>query len=572
MRDYMVDVLSIWSKEGQRPEGTLEKVNKMRGQWIVGGLCLSLAAALLPTAAAQVNARSVQERLRVRFGDAADSPDEPLEEALATFYGRRDFQPAWIDSAGLTEDGALVVESLRMSRFQGLEPEDYDLAAIRELVSSQEPERLAVLDTLMTGAFLRYCYDIRSGRADPRDADPEWFVEADGIDHLTALEESIADGSLAEVLEGLMPPDPRYARLRKALEDYRRIAAGGGWPRLPEGPALKANVRHPAVVVLRKRLWASGDFARPDGDDLFNEDLEAAVVRFQDRHGLDADGVVGRKTNAALNVPVEERARQIVLNMERWRWMPRYTASRYILVNMAGFEMRVIENDVPTLRMRVVIGRPYRRTPAFTEAMTYVVVNPYWHIPPSLAVRDLLPKIREDPGYLERQGIRVFSDCTENAHELDGQGMDWSEISSRGFPYKLRQDPGPHNALGRIKFMLPNRFNIYLHDTPHREHFDLSVRAFSSGCIRLEEPLVLADYILGEAGWSPERIRETIAGGERRVVSLPRPIPVILVYWTAWVEKDGTVNFRDDVYGRDKLLVTALEAGVPGGIRTGAGR
>ncbi len=322
--------------------------------------------------------------------------------------------------------------------------------------------------------------------------------------------------------------------------------------------------------MLRKRLWTSGDLESPRQDDLFDEDLEAAVVRFQDRHGLDADGVGGRRTRTALDVPVEERLRQIVLNLERWRWMPRHADSRYILVNMAGFEMRVIEDEVPILRMRVVIGRPYRRTPAFCEAMTYVVVNPYWHVPPSLAVRDLLPKIREDSGYLERQGIRVFSDWTENARELDGQAMDWSNVSGRHFPYKLRQDPGPHNALGRIKFMLPNRFNIYLHDTPHREHFDLSVRAFSSGCIRLEDPLALADYLLGDAGWSPERVRETVASSKRRVVTLSRPIPVYLVYRTAWVERDGAVRFRDDVYGRDKLLATALETGVPGGIRTGA--
>jgi len=541
----------------------------MRRHRIVGCLCLALALATV-SGAAEVSVGSVQVRLRARFGDGAAPAEEPLEEALATFYGRRNYQPAWIDGSGLTEDGELVVDSLRTSRFHGLEPEDYDLATIRELAGSEEPERLALLDALMTGAFLRYCYDIRSGRADPRDADPEWFVEADGIDHLTALEESIGNGSLAEVLGGLMPPDPRYARLREALERYRRIAAGGGWPRLPEGPALKVNARDPAVVVLRKRLRASGDFESPDGDNLFDEELEAAVVRFQDRHGLEADGVVGRKTRAALDVPVGERSRQIILNMERWRWMPRHKDSRYILVNMAGFEMRVIENDVPTLRMGVVVGRPYRRTPAFTEAMTHVVVNPYWHVPPSLAVRDLLPKIREDRGYLERQGIRVFSDWTENARELDGRAMDWSGVSGRRFPYKLRQDPGPHNALGRIKFMLPNRFNIYLHDTPHREHFELSVRAFSSGCIRLEEPLVLADYVLGDVGWSPERIRKTVAGGKRRVVTLSRPIPVYLVYWTAWAEKDGTVHFRDDVYGRDKLLATALETGVPGGIRTGA--
>ncbi len=228
----------------------------MRSPWTLCRLYLGLAAAMVPAAAAELNVGSVQERLRARFGDGAARPEEPLEQALATFYGRRDYRPAWIDGSGVTDDGKLVVDSLEASRLQGLEPEHYDLTAIRERVGSQEPERLAVLDALMTGAFLRYCYDIRSGRADPRDADPEWFVEADGIDHLTALETSIADGSLAEVLGGLMPPDPRYARLREALAHYRRIAAAGGWPRLPAGPVLKVNAWDPAVGVLRKRLLA----------------------------------------------------------------------------------------------------------------------------------------------------------------------------------------------------------------------------------------------------------------------------------------------------------------------------
>jgi len=533
-------------------------------------LCLVFVLAVLPAGADEVVPNPLRERIQARLAQPDLRSSPALAEAVATFYTRRDYDPAWIGRAGLNEDGKLIVEILRDSWNHGLNPADYDLKAIDDRLGGGEIDALAAIEVLMTGAVLRYCFDVRSGRASPRDADPEWFVEADGIDHLAALEESLAEGNLAEVLGGLVPPDSRYARLQTALARYRAIADSGGWPRLEEGPALEPDLRHPTVVSLRQRLGATGDLDNPGSSDPYDAALEAAVVRFQARHGLDTDGVVGPKTRAALNVDVNERIQQIVLNMERWRWMPRHEYSRYIVVNMAGFELRVIEGDAEVRRMRVVIGRPYRRTPAFTEAMTYVDINPYWNVPPSLAVRDILPKVLEDPQYLQKQGIRVFSDWTENAQKLDRSAIDWAEVGGRGFPYKLRQDPGPHNALGRIKFMFPNRFNIYLHDTPHREHFPLSVRAFSSGCIRLEEPLDLAAYVLGDLGWTPEQIRQAVDSGSRRVISLPHPIPVYLVYWTAWVETDGTIHFRDDVYGRDKLLRTALTTGVPGGIRTGA--
>ena len=228
---------------------------------------------------------------------------------------------------------------------------------------------------------------------------------------------------------------------------------------------------------------------------------------------------------------------------------------------MAGFEMRVVEDDRSAMSMRVIVGRAYRSTPAFSESVKYLVLNPYWNIPTSIASADILPKLRQDPGYLARQRIRILSDWSEKARELDPLEIDWSQVGRR-MPYRLRQDPGPQNALGRVKFMLPNRFNVYLHDTPHRELFDRTVRTFSSGCIRLERPLDLAAHVLkGDAGWSLEAIRGAIESGERRAVRLPEPLLVYLVYWTVWVEKDGSVQFRDDVYGRDRLLTEALARG-----------
>ena len=529
------------------------------------------AAAAASAAAETPLVERVQEQLRRQFEETAHPAVADVAvvvEALGPFYRNREYRPAWVGPEGVLAEADSLLEAVRTAESQGLVPADYHLPQILSRLAAIRPERLAELDVLLSDAFLRYCLDVRSGRSDPRDADPEWFVFADGLDHMGALEAALADDSLHTLLGTLYPPDPRYARLRQALATYRAIAARGGWPALEGGGALKAGLQEPSVAVLRQRLRATGDLNSEGGGELFDEDLENALRGFQLRHGLDSDGVVGVKTRHALNRPVEERIQQIILNLERWRWMPRALGRRHILVNMAGFELRVFEDEEATLSMRVVVGRTYRRTPAFDGSMSYLVLSPYWNVPTSLATRDILPKVQKDPDYLQQQGIHVFSDWSENARELDPLAIDWSQISSAGFPYKLRQDPGPMNALGRVKFMFPNRFNVYLHDTPHRELFDRTVRTFSSGCIRLERPLELADYVLrGADGWSPGRIRSAVDGGQRKVVRLPEPLTVFLVYWTAWVEKEGMVHFRDDVYGRDKLLREALARGVPEGLR-----
>ena len=480
-------------------------------------------------------------------------------ESLRPFYRKRGFRPAWLGPTGPVAEARSLIETIRRADTQGLEPSDYHLPQILSRLAGDAPEPMSELDILLSDAFLRYCLDLVLGRTDPRDADPEWFLETEGIDHMAVLGRALASRTLDRLLSTLYPSDPRYSRLRQALEKYRRIAATGSWAPLPEAQTLKVDVKNPAVMALRRRLKATGDLGEGGGGDLFDPEVEEAVRRFQQRHGLDADGVVGPKTRAALDLPVEERIRQLVLNLERWRWMPKALENRYLLVNMAGFDLRAMEEGRSVMSMRVVVGRAYRRTPAFDKTMTYLVFNPYWNVPPSLAVRDILPKVRQDSDYLTRLGIRVFSDWSESARELDPHQIDWSQVSARRFPYKLRQDPGPRNALGRIKFMLPNKFNIYLHDTPHREHFPLSVRAFSSGCIRLERPEAMAVYVLrGAGGWTPERVHATVESRERRVQSLPEPVPVYLVYWTAWVEPDGTVHFRDDIYGRDGRMWEAL--------------
>jgi len=482
-----------------------------------------------------------------------------LAEELTSFYRSREYRPLWVGDAGPLPGREELVAAIRRAGSEGLVPEDYHLSAILAQTGEDTPDGIAGLDLLLTGAFARYARDVGSGRPHARQADPEWFLVSDRGDHLQGLASAIAAGTLGKTVAGLPPPDPRYARLREALDRYRRIAARGGWPVELGTEALKSGVRDPAVLAVRERLRATGDLQEPGGDELFDPDLERAVRRFQTRLGLEADGVVGKKTRSALAVPVADRISQIIVNMERWRWMPRDLGLRYILVNMAGFDLRAFEGGREALGMRVIVGRAYRRTPSFGKSMTYLVFHPHWNIPPKLAVLDVLPKVRKDPNHLSKEGIRVFSGWGPGASELDPDAIDWSMVPRRPFPFKLRQDPGPRNALGRIKFMLPNRFDVYLHDTPHRELFRRAVRTFSSGCIRLEKPLDLAAFVLKpDPRWDPDRIQEAVESFEQKTVSLTRPIPVYVVYWTAWVEEDGTVHFRDDVYGRDKRLEEAL--------------
>jgi murein L,D-transpeptidase YcbB/YkuD len=283
------------------------------------------------------------------------------------------------------------------------------------------------------------------------------------------------------------------------------------------------------------------------------------VKHFQKRHGLDIDGIVGSKTLGALNVTAAERLRQIEVNMERWRWLPRDLGDRYIRVNIAGFELDVFEAGRQVMNMRAITGRDYRRTPVFSDMMTYLVINPYWNVPWNIAVKDKLPLIRENPDYLAQQKMILMSGWGADVVEIDPSTIDWSEVTPKDFVWRLRQDPGPLNALGRIKFMFPNKFNVYLHDTPSRELFEQAVRTFSSGCIRIEHPVDLAEYLLrGYPEWTRPAILAAIDKGDERTVRLLEPIPVYVLYCTAWVDETGEISFRNDVYGRDGVVADAL--------------
>jgi murein L,D-transpeptidase YcbB/YkuD len=495
---------------------------------------------------------------------------------IPAFYHRRGYVPAWSGRDGYFLLADSLLATILESEREGLNPHDYHLAAIESLLSGIrgkrsggkpfDPDEGSDLDLLLTDAFLLYGSHLLAGRVNPETLHTDWVAYNPDMDLAALLESALAGDNVGATLRGLLPPHPGYAGLQNALTHYRNLASSGGWPVIPPGENLRKGHRSYRVDQLRNRLAITGDLDLSFEEEFppFDETLEAAVRRFQRRHGLEDDGTVGRDTLAALNVPIEERVRQIELNMERWRWIPHDMGNRHILVNIPDYKMSVVENSEIRMAMRIIVGKDYTATPVFSGSIKYMEVNPYWNIPQSIAIEEILPKIRKDPGYLENQKIRVFENWRENAPEIDPVTVDWNEVEGRGFSFKLRQDPGPLNPLGRVKFIFPNKFAVYLHDTPVQGLFQNPTRGFSHGCIRVEKPLNLAATLLrDDIRHSREKILEAIESGVRETIPLREPMPVHILYWTAWVDDGGRIQFRKDIYARDNPLDLALKENPP---------
>jgi L,D-transpeptidase YcbB len=520
----------------------------------------------------------VRELIRNRIEAAGFLPQISVKDdliyasvMLLEFYERRVYRPAWLDQNGPTPQVDELILAISGAHREGLRPEDYhleNLSLLMEHINESWKNKknlnahlLVDLELLCTDAFLIYAAPLFAGKVNPVGLYSQWIAYRRETDLAEVLQNALNSGRISASLEALAPPQVEYARLREALLRYRRLERKGPIPAIPGGPKIQVGQHDERIPALRNWLQYLGDFSDPSATDLklFDEELEKAVRLFQKRHGLIADGLVGTATLTALNQPIGERITQIIVNMERYRWLPQNWGRRYILVNIANFELEVIEDDQKVLFMPVIVGRDYRRTPVFSGSITYLVFCPFWHVPHNLALHDILPAARKDSTYLVKQNMKVMQGWGSDAKEIDPSNIDWSQVTPDNFKYRFRQEPGPNNALGRVKFMFPNQFNVYLHDTPARELFNQEKRAFSSGCIRVAKPLELAEYLLrGHQRGSPDNINSIIQQWQEQTLRLPEAIPVHLLYWTAWCDKAGLVHFRNDIYSRDEPLREAL--------------
>jgi len=454
-----------------------------------------------------------------------------------------------------------LLAAVRDADAHGLDPDDYHRPEIERRLA--DPPRDAAdrvdLDLLLTDAMVRLAYHLVYGKVDAKRLDPHWNLarEIDGQRAVEALRGVLASAWIPDALAALAPSHRAYLRFRGALARYRALVAAGGAEPMPAGPKLALGSEGPRVLALRRRLAVEGDLAPGALDSpLFDAGLEQAVEHAQRRYGLEPDGVVGPATLAALDVPLQARVDQIRLNLERARWVLHAVSGRLVLVDVAGFHLHYFDGDLDWTT-RVVVGRPYRRTPSFRSEIRYLVLNPTWTVPPTILRNDVIPAVRRDAGYLARRQMRVLD---AGGREVDPRRIDWASAAAGRFPYQIRQSAGPGNALGRLKFMFPNPYSVYLHDTPQTELFERAERAMSSGCIRVEQPLELAVMLLADpVRWSREALEAEIAKGATRTVTLGEPVPVILMYWTVDADADGTVYFRKDLYGRDPAVLRALD-------------
>jgi L,D-transpeptidase YcbB len=518
-----------------------------------------LAAGVLATACgggAELQSRTgeaIGAMLRTLPGDSvvtlATGDTLHVSATTMAFYRGREWHAAWIGSAGPHERGTAVHESLGRAWEDGLPPARYRHEVARNVLERLEAtgetrlsdslavRHLASLDLLLSEGFNRLTRDLLDGMLDPSQAGLDYRITRESPPAGSLLDHVLAGEAPADLVAQLRPSIPHYDRMRTALLAFHEAESAGGWSRVNSGAALQEGARAAGVTELRQRLIDGIDAeeaalaGRGAADpSLFDVDLKRAVQRFQERHAIEPDGAVGPTTLRELNHTVQEWIAEIRLNLDRWRWLPSDLGERYVIVNIAGFELEVVEQGQVIESMNVVVGMESTQTPVFADSIRFVVVNPYWNVPDGIMARTIAPAMALDPNYLAKHDMEI----------VDG---------------RVRQRPGPQNSLGRYKFIFPNEFDVYLHDTPDGHLFSRAERAFSSGCVRIERPRDFARLLLRlQSDRDPDSLDAIRASGEERWIELDRPLPVYLLYFTAWAQEDGTVRFHHDVYGRSEAL------------------
>ena len=513
---------------------------------------------------------AVQQRLG---GKQPGSVGDEAWEHTKRLYARFQQSPLWFEKGGLDKDRVeALTNALLGATDDGLRIDDYPLSEVAHAISAvratKQPtaEQLADADVLLTAAYASLGEDLLVGQVDPKAVGQSWHIDARDENVDSALVRTLVKQPLDKAINAMRPNDEEYVALQKELVRFREVVGKGSWKAIPAGKALKRGQTDSPerIAALRDRLQAEGitvpgasssstssrdgaSAPRSAAGAVFDDGLASAIAEFQARHGINVDSSLGKETVDALNVPAEYRLGQIAANLERHRWLPRALGARYIYVNVPAFQLQAFDKGEPALTMKVIVGQEYedKATPVFSDSMETVVFRPYWNVTPDIQAKEIEPKVAADPGYLAANDMEY-----------------WTDNGKR----RIRQRPGPKNSLGFVKFLFPNDFNIYLHDTPNHELFEKDVRAFSHGCIRVEKPSELAQWVLG---WDASKVDEAMRDGpDNRGVKLPKKIPVYITYGTAYL-RDGRLYFGNDLYHRDDELVKAIAQGAvvsPGGV------
>lgn len=461
----------------------------------------------------------------------------------------------WIDKLQLKDQAYHALEFIAVSANHGLNPNDYHFDLLQQLDPQLNESEAHLFDLMLSDGLLKLIRDMSVGRLDPDVVDPKWSIPRVTFDATAFLQHALSSNNFKTSLNSLVPASDQYRQLTAAAARYLEFVDHGGWHKIPATPELRAGDVHQNIAAIRDRLLFEDNkpgLPRPGKLNHYDKELEQAVQQFQRRHSILADGIIGPATLRAMNVSAADRLQQININLERLRWLPDDLGKRYIMVNLANYRLTAIEDDQVKLDMRVIVGKSKRATPSFSSQITHIVSNPHWYIPNKLARMDLLPKQQSNPNYFDRYNIRVFTIENGERTEINPDSVDWHSVSNQHFPYSLVQDAGKNNALGRLKFILPNRWKIYLHDTPSKSLFNKSRRTFSSGCIRVEDPFALANFSLSSKT-NQQKLLDIASSNESYSTKLEQPLSVYAVYTTVWF-LENEIIFSPDSYLRDRKM------------------
>lgn len=491
----------------------------------------------------------------------------PMMHEVSKVYRLRDYALIWSDGISYNEHAHLLLQVIKNARKLGLNPADYDEEIIQYFLETRidDTRILSKSDVTFTHAYMRLAANIDQNKySTGYDLSTNFGL----LGNPAFLEELIGSEIIGENSKDEFEKSSNsqpilgqnyYLRLLRALEKYRSFSENFEPIFLQQKSYTLGDVS-PEIGIARKRLHELGDYNSTDlQNEIFDETLAMAVSDFQIRHGLKVDGILGKRTVREINTSIQTRIEQLEINLERAKQLAEINDERYILVNVPEYKLHVIENGEPIYNTRVIVGKKKNKTPVLSSVISEFVLNPYWNVPKSITKNEIIPKVQEDPEYLIKNNMKVISRLNDRNYFLDPTEIDWMNIDVDNAPLRIRQDPGSVNALGRIKFVFPNNYKVYLHDTPSRRLFARSTRALSHGCVRVEKPLKLAEVLLdGSLTWTPEALHHHAKRKKTRIIKLDRPIPVHITYMTAWVDHHGITNFRPDIYKRDSHIASTL--------------